>query len=176
MNTSIEEVDARDEAEPLVCLPPTVYPLSREGACFDCASFLCCILVLNVDLNALRQRVTSVSSTHAEPGNHQVSSFNSLYESVEIPHSTVLLQDGPILGVVANASASDSCRCRSLWGLFPRAYEQCAPEEARWKDFLPFVRDSPLPELLSTRRSSIHPATDSIKLDIVTFLNFFTEL
>lgn len=145
MNTSIEEAGVRDEAEPLVCLPPSCLPsLSlqrkrRPG--FDCASFLCCILGVKCWPECPTAWVTSVSSTHAEPGN-QVSSVTLCMSLLK--YRTVISLSVPgrtQLEVVANAS-HDSCRCSEPSGACPRAYEQCAPE-ARLELPAICMRDSP---------------------------------
>ena len=56
MNTSIEEAGVRDEAEPLVCLPPSCLPpsLSRGSGAPAVTVLPSCVVfwVLNVDLNA----------------------------------------------------------------------------------------------------------------------------
>lgn len=104
--------------------------------------------------------------------------LNSLYESVEIPHSNFVVRSRTDpTRVVANAS-HDSCRCSEPSGACLLGPMSSVPLRRRaWKDFLPFVCVILLlPELLSTREVGvIYPATDSIKLDIVTFLNFFCQ-
>ena len=110
-----EKQGIRDDVEPFVALPLSRLPPSRQRkqrACFDCASFLCCILGVKM--------LTWVPSPQGWHLRHlpmlslwvRCLHLNYLYESVETPHGNFVVRSStdPIQ-VVANVSHEPSGSC-----------------------------------------------------------------